>query len=59
MAKAETGSNGMVAAPARAVRRVTTGAIRAALEAGGVEFTDGERPGVRLRGKYGHSADTN
>ncbi len=47
-AKAETGSNSMVAAPARAVRRVTTGATRAALEAGGVEFTNGDRPGVNL-----------
>ena len=59
MAKAETGGNGSVIGTARAVRRVTTGAIRAALEAGGVEFTNGDAPGVRLRGKYGHSADTN
>lgn len=28
----------------------TVDAIRAALEAAGVEFTNGEQPGVRLRG---------
>ena len=41
VAKAETGGNGSVTGMARAVRRVTTGAIRAALEAGGVESTNG------------------
>ncbi|MCH8951553.1 MAG: helix-turn-helix domain-containing protein [Proteobacteria bacterium] len=30
-------------------RQATVDAIRAALESGGVEFTDSERPGVRLR----------
>ena len=32
-----------------APRRRTLSAIRAALEAAGVEFTDGNAPGVRLR----------
>ena len=49
VAKAETGNSGRLTDAARAVRRVTTGAIRAALEAGGVEFTNGDQPGVRLR----------
>jgi transcriptional regulator with XRE-family HTH domain len=31
------------------LRERTIDAIRAALEAGGVEFTNGEQPGVRLR----------
>ena len=31
----------------------TLAAIRAALEAAGVEFTDGDAPGVRLRAKSG------
>ncbi len=29
----------------------TLGAIQAALEAAGVEFTDGDAPGVRMRGR--------
>lgn len=33
----------------RAVSANATAAIRAALEAAGVEFTNGDRPGVRLR----------
>ncbi len=32
-------------------RRATVAAIRAALEAAGVEFTNGDAPGVRLRSK--------
>ena len=33
-----------------AVNNSTTEAIRPALEAAGVEFTNGERPGVRMKG---------
>jgi transcriptional regulator with XRE-family HTH domain len=33
----------------RAVSASASAAIRAALETAGVEFTNGERPGVRLR----------
>ena len=33
-----------------AVNNSTTEAIRPALEAAGVEFTNGERPGVRMNG---------
>lgn len=32
-------------------RATTTAAIRSALESAGVEFTDGDAPGVRLRAK--------
>ena len=34
---------------ALAAHRVTIGALRAALEGAGIEFTNGDRPGVRFR----------
>ena len=58
VAKAETGNSGSATGTARAVRRVTTGAIRAAQEAGGGEFTNGDQPEVRLGRDSGHYADT-
>ena len=44
VAKAETGSYGSVTGTARAVRRVVD-----CLDAAGVEFTNGDQPGVKLR----------